>query len=109
MSPTRWKTVIESIAFLIIFIVTIVITLYLPDNLAIDIASGISRPYPVDNQYPTNTIQYHLQKSSQDVTKTPACSSLYVVTSTLYLYTIYLITMSRYQRKDKEYELLYPL
>lgn len=102
----------ESAILLLTFFVTVVLTLYFPDNLAISIANFLSRPMPTSSPYSPDTLQYHLQESSQDATKTPACACLYVFTSTLYIYTVYLLVSNRIERQRKrymDYELLCPL
>lgn len=106
------SSLVESGAFLLVFFLTVVLTLYIPETLAVSLANTLSRPLTAVSTYSPDTIQYHLQKSSQDATKTPSCASLYVLTCTLYVYTIYLVTTNRYERIRKrymDYELLHPL
>eukprot|EP00960_Hanusia_phi_P026551 746317-Hanusia_phi.AAC.2 len=99
----RHKNVVDASIFAAVSVVTVLIDLFLPDNLAIKTANALSRPYPTDNQYTPGSIQFHLQRSSQDATKTPACTSLYVITSAVYVYTIYLITAKRYQDRGNHH------
>lgn len=91
--------------------IMIILTLYVNDSITIDVANAISRPYVVQDYYQAESIQYHLQKSSQDATKTPACSSLYVIISVVYTYTIYLLSMHKHNTKKNTlgYELIHPL
>lgn len=88
-----------SFAFLAVFFLTVLTTLYIKDDWVIGIANTLSRPDLHYNPAIYNTMQYHLLKSSQDATKTPACTSLFVVSGSVYIYTLYLITSYKFSTR----------
>jgi len=90
-----------SLAFLAVFFLTVLTILYIKDSWVISIANTLSRPDLHYNPAAYNTMQYHLLKSSQDATKTPACTSLFVISGTVYVYTLYLITSYRFSKSSQ--------